>query len=582
MARFERGKSKYEIHQYGHAIGVREWMGDEYRLMGYSMFADAATASAELDRLLREKSAEGFRPKDDEAKNLAVSLKLEGPGKKAAPALPLRQDIHVYNEATGFAIAALKLAGKGMEDGDKKWMKAVNDGLLMPSSLYQDDPFCIRVVAGDALTAQESEEWVGRVDWQLKLADGKLCISGGAEWLYEGYDRTEAQDDNFLRIVELPPGSYRATLYTYLSGVNGSACLDGLAGGHGKAEPLGQWFRRTRPGESFPEWLVYRCVAYPDTDPGHEIEWQNHALPDTGTMPEFVGFLLHLEPAELPAAPGKARTTGGWFSDSESARKPERCPAGLLAKEVIGHAKRVKGKWFWPSEVFASIEGRELRPIKGGEVEIPLDRLGDVYRLARFCHQHARPELRATLLPGTHFSLDGAWPEKFLAIQVGNMLRFGISQDLNAAQILGMVMERLKALPEGTPLELGTTVVSHSSSQGDRPVGTHRYKGRAAGGVWHIEQTYPEADAESLRAALAISAEARECKGFKLRNDEEAGRIQEWCKSNLGAMISDNPPVHEGEFIRLQKPSAGDHLLVGGAVFAVRHGGVWPVFEFAK
>ena len=180
MARFERGKSKYEIHQYGHAVGVREWMGDEYRLMAYSMFADAATASAELERLLREKSAEGFHPKDDEAKKLAVSLKLEGPKKKAAPALPLRQDIHVYNEATGFAIGSLKLAGKGMDDGDKKWMKAVNDGLLMPISLYQDDPFCIRVVAGDELTAHESEEWVGRVDWQLKLADGKLCISGGA------------------------------------------------------------------------------------------------------------------------------------------------------------------------------------------------------------------------------------------------------------------------------------------------------------------------------------------------------------------------------------------------------------------
>jgi len=582
MPRFERGKSKYEIQQYGHAIGVREWMGDEYRLMGYSMFADAATASAELERLLREKSAAGFRATDDEAKKLAISLKLEGPKKKPAPSLPLRQDIHVYNEATGFAIGSLKLVGKGMEDGDKRWMKAVKDGLLMPISLYQDDPFCLRVVAGTALIAQESEEWVGRVDWQLTLADGMLCISGGAEWLYQGYDRAEVKDDNFLRMVELPRGSYRATVYTYLSGVNGPACLDELAGGLGKAEPLGQWFRRTRPGESFPEWLVYRCVAYPDTDPGHETEWRNHALPDKETIPEFVGFLLHLEPSESPATPGKTKATGGWFSDSDSARKPKRCPVGLVAKDVIGHAKRVKGKWFWPSEVFALIERRELRPIKGGELEIPLDRLGDVYRLARFCHQQARAELRATLLPGTHFPLDGTWPEKFLAIQVGDMLRFGISQDLNAIQILGLVMERLKALPEDTPLELGTTVFGHSSSQGDHPVGTHRYKGRVAGGIWHIEQTYPEADPESLRAALAISAEAGEGKGFKLRSDEEAGKIQEWCKRNLGALISDNPPIHEGEFIRLQKPSGGDHLLVGSAVFAVRHGGVWPVFEFAK
>jgi hypothetical protein len=154
----------------------------------------------------------------------------------------------------------------------------------------------------------------------------------------------------------------------------------------------------------------------------------------------------------------KNKTTGGWFSDSDSARKPERCPVGLVAKDVIGH----------------------------------------------------------------------------------------------------------------------------SSSQGDRPVGTHRYKGRAVGGVWQIELTYPEAGAESLHAAQAISAEARECKGFRLWSDEEAGKIQEWCKSNVGAMISHNPPIHGGEFIRMQKPGGAGHILVGGAIFAVRHGGVRLVFEFAK
>ena len=75
---------------------------------------------------------------------------------------------------------------------------------------------------------------------------------------------------------------------------------------------------------------------------------------------------------------------------------------------------------------------------------------------------------------------------------------------------------------------------------------------------------------------LAVSAGARESKGFKLRSDEEASKIQEWCKSNLGAMISDNPPIQVGEFIRLQKPSGGDYLLVGGAVFAVAS---FPVCE---
>jgi len=586
MPLFERSKGKfhYEIHQYEHALSVREWMGSDQRLAGYCMYSDAVVALGELGRLLRAKSAEGFVPADDDAKALAASLKLKGPAPKKAPELPLRRDIHVYNEATGFAIASLKLAGKGMEDGDRKWNKALNDGLLMPVSLYQDDSFCIRVVAGDSLTAQEKEEWVGRLERRLNLADGKLCVSGGSEWLYPGYDPAGVVDDNFVRIVELPKGYYRATLYSYLAGVNGDACLDHLACGHDQAEPIGQWFRRTRPGEPFPAWLVYRCVAYPDTDPGHEEEWRKTPLPEGESMPEFAGFLLHLEPIEPPSEGSKKvklEITGGWFDFTEGARKPDRCPLGLVAKDVTGHEKRAEGAWIYPREIFPLVTAYNSVPLDGGPVDLPIERVADVFRLARFCHRNLAPELHATLPPGADFPLDGKWPDNFVAIRVDGTLRFLITPTLECLVILHRAAGRLKGLPDSTVLELVTSQLRQGPPTGDRPVATHRYRGTVAGGVWHISATFPAANAEALRGALALSEESRQHAGFKLWSQDEAEKIQTWSKKNLGMMISDNPPLHDGDFIRLKEPVPGDYQLVGSAVFAVRFGHIWPVFEFS-
>src|SRR5260370_10125760 len=178
-----------------------------------------------------------------------------------------------------------------MEDYSRKVNKAIQDGLLIPVSLVQDNSFAIRVVAGDTLTAQEKEEWVGSLEWSLNLVDGKLCISAGAEWLYEGGKAADLADDNFLSIVELPPGHYRATLYSYLSGVNGGACLDHLAGGYGQTEPTGQWVRRTRPQERFPQWLAYQCVAHANSDPVHEKGGLNKPLPRHPSLPGFIAFL---------------------------------------------------------------------------------------------------------------------------------------------------------------------------------------------------------------------------------------------------------------------------------------------------
>src|SRR6185369_4009013 len=101
----------------------------------------------------------------------------------------------------------------------------VKNGDLIPMELFQDDPFLIRVVVGGALEAQEAEEWTGMLDWKLRVPDGKLVIGGGSMYVMEEFEEIDDYMSDYLRFVDIPSGEYRATLYMYLSGVNGKPCL---------------------------------------------------------------------------------------------------------------------------------------------------------------------------------------------------------------------------------------------------------------------------------------------------------------------------------------------------------------------
>src|SRR5262249_52065487 len=145
---------------------------------------------------------------------------------------------------------------------------------LIPTELFQDDPFVIRLVVGGELTAQESEEWCGRLDWKLRVPDGDLVVCGGSEYVMEEWEGEEEYLGEYVRHVRIPRGDYKASLYMYLGGVNGRPCLQAARGGD-EPDPLGEWFRRTRPKEAFPAWLHNDCVADPSEDPGHEKEWKS-------------------------------------------------------------------------------------------------------------------------------------------------------------------------------------------------------------------------------------------------------------------------------------------------------------------
>src|SRR5262249_46652661 len=153
-----------------------------------------------------------------------------------------------------------------VESEDKEWRQAIKDGVFLPFELVQDDPFIMRVVLDEPLNGQEQDEWVAVTRHKLRIPDGRLVvIGGGPEYLW--YKDME----DFIRFLDVPAGDYLAEVYSYYHGVNGSFCLDKVK----PREPIGTYFRRTRPGQPFPLWLRNECVDDPEADPGHDEEWEN-------------------------------------------------------------------------------------------------------------------------------------------------------------------------------------------------------------------------------------------------------------------------------------------------------------------
>lgn len=235
-----------------------------------------------------------------------------------------RIDLDIYNEATGFMITSKCLCGRDFSDIDPdepEWLDAIKEGIFLPFELVQDDSFIIRVVLDEELSPQEQEEWVASSAHKLRIPDGKLAIiGGGVEYLW-GEDM-----DEFSRFLEVPRGDYLAEVYTYFHGANGSYCLNEID----PNEPIGAYFRHTRPGQAFPLWLRNECAEDPDLDPGHQSEWEGVEVDYDTVQPPYLGFLVRLSP--LVRRPGIPAMEDGWFEASNGARKPTACPQGIVAE----------------------------------------------------------------------------------------------------------------------------------------------------------------------------------------------------------------------------------------------------------
>jgi hypothetical protein len=236
-----------------------------------------------------------------------------------------RIDLEVYNEATGFTITSAGLCGldlSGVIPGDDRWMAAVAEGVFLPIELAQDDPFVIRVVVDEPLTDQEREEWLACTRHRLRIPDGRLLIMGGGCEYFDGEDVEE-----YSRTLDVPAGDYQAEVYTYYHSVNGDYALHQA----GPPEPVGAYFRRSRPGLPFPGWLRDECRNRVGCDPGHEDEWRD-AEDDADAERDrarYIHFLLRLSPDRGESGP--APEARGWFSAGAGARRPASCPLGIPA-----------------------------------------------------------------------------------------------------------------------------------------------------------------------------------------------------------------------------------------------------------
>jgi hypothetical protein len=255
----------------------------------------------------------------------------------------LRRDVSVYNEATGFLITSVGLSGRdcNCESDTRQWQELVQDGVFLPVSLVQDNGPIFRVIVNDSLTEQEEAECVDHFAWKLLIPDGRLALIGGCEYLW-GEDSEE-----FMKVLEVPPGEYRADVYTCFTGINGpdlywgnyevDAGQEGAtnaksSGGPLRSEPVGAWFRRTRPQEEFPQWLVEHAHEDPRSDPGHEQFWYDYDGPlyeDDG--PEYIDFIIQLTPMDkAPSLPDTLPVLeDGWIPEEINLQLPDKCPRGL-------------------------------------------------------------------------------------------------------------------------------------------------------------------------------------------------------------------------------------------------------------
>ncbi|HSC28698.1 MAG TPA: WGR domain-containing protein [Vicinamibacterales bacterium] len=594
MARYEfvEGKSSkfWEIRLEGTSLVVNFGRIGAAGQTQTKTFNTPELARKEHDRLVAEKTKKGY----------ALATGSEGATAAPSPARPakggapagggFRKDLYVYNEATGFVITSKRVGGKGIDGGSERWHKAVRTGDLIPIELTQDDPFFIRVVVGGGLEPQEAEEWVGRLDWKLRVPDGNLVVCGGAEYVMEEFEGDESEYlSEYVRHVKIARGDYRATVYMYFGGVNGRSCLSVARDGD-EPDPLGEWFRRTRPDEEFPAWLHNDCVADPDEDPGHEETWKRmKEVPDPNE--NYVDFLLHLtplEPAVKVTMPPIAEEGGesGWFCQPFVCRVPDRIPLGLAARDPEGVEKKsaeagpAEEK---PAPVSEHTEGFALEPVTG-TVDVPLERLVRLFRLPWFCHSWSLPYIRIDAPAGSGPDLPPVETdaEGVRVTNDGGTISIAFvptGRQGGALRGLAAVAPLLKGIPDGSTLRLDAAYLDEDELKKPRPLGLHRYEGVIRNDVLKVTGAFPVHDAGTLNAALALSAQAEDGTVIDAGTEDIAARVMKSLEAH--PYFQDNPAVKRGPTgIATTNPDPMLLAVVAEEVFHKTFKDEFPLFDF--
>jgi predicted DNA-binding WGR domain protein len=580
MARYEfaEGSSQkfWEITLDGLALTTRWGRIGTGGQSKTKQFADAAEARRAHDALVREKQSKGYS---------LVS------GGTAAPA-PVRADLSIYNEATGFVVTSASMVGRAIRPGDPRWAQAIADGDLLPFELVQDDPFVIRVVVGGELTAEERDEHIGDLTWKLRVPDGKLLVTGGIELVTEPAGSEVAEHlSQYARQVEVPAGDYTATLRAYVHGINGENLLNRARGRNG--EGVGAWYRRTR-GQDLPVWVRVWCHADPREDRGHEDDWakaptRRERAKQEST--EYVHFLLHLTPydGEPRAQPPLEQE---FFSfDAYAVRVPQQCPVGILARAPkVPASKRSKATApaLQTMDVFARVRRRARVPIRGGPVEHPITAIADVFRLAWLATDAADPEI-CIELPAASGDAP-AWPEveNVAVTSTGDQIRVGFGGGGKFAQLAAVesIAPHFGTLPDGSIVELVTSPGSYfwERDEDDDEIeqhpdaGVQRYRGPVKNGTWCIDEAFPSVEATTVREALALSSSVTGGRRLALRDAAEGREVHRRLESE-SFLFTSNPLVLADGGIGLKRKDVSLLHFVGQALFRTRWEDVWPGYR---
>ena len=472
----------------------------------------------------------------------------------------MRRDMHVPNESDGFVFTSAGMHGKGISPGDRDWAEAVRHCALLPLAVESEDAASVRIVVDEPLCAAEQGEWVGVVRSGLRVPDGKLALCGGSVYLLEKQPWTE----EFVRIVEVPAGDYRATLYCYASAPNGRLCAERA----GPEEPLGAWFRRTRSGQAMPSWLHNLCIHDPSLDPGHHKQWKRATLKPGRPV---VDFLLHLESGrdEISSAPLNPEGV----MDATECRKPDPFPLGIATAGLEG-AKAPEAPAAPPPAPVAPAAAGDLAAVAGGPVAVPITKLARVAQIAWMCHPYAHPALCITF-PGkpAKLRLDEIEDADIAVSGREAQITFlNHSQPADARVPLTEVAKLLEALPEGSIVELKAARLKTKS-----PLGAHRYRGAVRGGAWQVEASFPRVDAAVLSEALSLAEALESARRLTARDEDEAVRIEERVKRVLADYFGGNSLQRTGAELSLKRRDPALFERVVARVFWMRYPAVWPL-----
>ena len=472
----------------------------------------------------------------------------------------MRHDVRVPNESDGFVFTSAAFRGRGISPGDAAWTSAAAAGDILPLVVQSEDAAVVRVVVNEPLTADEQREWVGVLRGGLRVPDSQLALCGGiayviepAEWALE-----------FVRTVEIPAGSYRATLYSYASAPNGRGCVEQS----GTDEPLGTWFRRTRPGQEMPTWLHNLCVNDPNLDPKNRVKWKRAKL--RGGAPA-IDFLLHLEPA--PTTPANAVTNDG-FLEAGECRQPDPCPLGIAAVGIVDEDEPAEAE---PAPtpaptVSAQAAVGQLQPVDGGPVSVPVAKLARVARIGWMCQPYTHPTVRVTF-PGKAPRLEDIEDATLKRKGAELVVTFDdTGQPSSALEPLIALGNQLTAVANGVIIELESRRL-----RADGPLGAHRYRGTVHDGTWQIETAAPRVNATTLTEALALGEALEGGRKLVARDEAEADRIETRVRRVLADYFGSNTLQRTGAELALKRRDPTLFAHVVARVFWMRYTDVWPL-----